>query len=190
MKLKFEPNKISFDEAGFRNELMGYIRNGMDSFEKRYLEIMSDKIMKFDHTPEYFKEVVSSELKHIEEILTDGVLTYVAGFDQASSNPFDLMKAYVVAFGMGSEGRPGGQDRAIYAGPHGRMVYDNTLDGQHPSNIPGEGWPMPKTWNHPGIDFVVETNNDPLVQTEFVKTFEMVCRNLPVNIVSKHIKVG
>jgi len=187
MKLKFEPNKISFDEAGFRNELMGYIRAGMDSFEKRYLEIMSDKIMKFEHTQYYFKTVVSNELKHIEEILTDGVLTYIAGFDAASADHFDLMKAYVIAFGMGSLGKTG---KPIHAGPQGRMVYDDMLSGQHPSEIPGEGWFMPDSWNHPGMDFVTATNNDPLVQTEFIKTFEMVCKNLPLNIVSKHIKVG
>lgn len=187
MKLKFEPNKISFDENGFRNELLGYVRKGLDEFEPRYIDIMRDKIMKFDHTPQYFREVVSMGLKHIEEELVGGVLTYIAGFDEGSAQPFDLMKAYVVARGMGSEG---GTGVPIYAGPNGRMVYDNTLDGQHPSNIPGAGWKMPPTWNHPGIDFVAETNNDQRVRNEFIKTLEMVCRDLPLNIVSKHIKVG
>lgn len=185
MKLKFEPNKISFDETGFRNELMGYIRNGMDSFEKRYLDIMGDKIRKFPHTKEYFRSVVAASLEHIREEMVGGVLTYIAGFNEGTADPYDLMKAYVIARGMGSKGV---NKTPVHAGPPGRLVYDSYLDSYGPSNQ--EDHDLPETWNHPGFDFVAETNNDPLVQTEFRKTLEQICRDLPVNIVSKYIKVG
>ena len=186
MRITFEPNKLTFDEKGFQDELLKYVQDEMDIFEKRYLDVMGDIIQKFPHTKKFFRETVAMALKHIETDLVGGVLTYVAGFNENNADPFDLLKAYVIALGMGDQAVGGGEP--IYAGPNGRMVYDNYLEGQHPSRIPGVGWQMPPTWNHPGIDYVTETNN--AVRSEFYAMLRNICSKLPDDIIAKHIKVG
>ena len=191
MKLKFEPNKISFDEAGFRNEIFGIVRRGLDKFEEDYLQQMADIIDDVD-TAHYFKDVVKSMLKHIGEEIVGGVITYVAGFD-AGGDPADTMKAYVIAYGMGSKGKTG---VPITAGPPGRKVWDSWLDGYKVSDgwYPGSrvagttGPEMPETWNHAGINFVEEATK--IMRVHFIDMLEDVFSALPPNIVSKHIKVG
>lgn len=185
MNIRFEPNKISFDEAGFRNEILTYVRGELDLFEKEYLDVMGDIIRKFPHTKEYFRQVVAASLEHIKEDLVGGVLTYVAGFNEDEADPFDLMKAYVIARGMGSEGI---NNTPVYAGPNGRLVYGDYLDEYHPSKIQGDGYTLPESWNHPGIDFVAETNAR--VKSAFFAMLRRICSDLPLDIVSKHIRVG
>lgn len=176
MKLTFVPNKISFDEAGCRNEVLGYVRAEMDVFEKEYLDAMGDIIYRFPHTKLYFRQVVRASLEHIREELVDGALTYIAGFNEAAADQYDVVKAYVIAKGMDP----------IQAGPQGRIVYGNDLDEQHPSRVK---YPHPlPTWKHPGIDFVGEANK--AVQGNFKNMLFNICAKLPGDIVSKHIHVG
>lgn len=181
MKLKFEPNKISFDENGFRNEIFGIVRRKLDDFEQDYLQQMADIIDDVD-TKGYFKSVVKSMLKHIGEEITGGVITYIAGFD-AAGDPADTMKAYVVAFGMGSKGKTG---IPVTAGPPGRQVWDSWLDGQISSTQ--QEHTLPASWNHAGIDFVAEASK--IMRIHFIDMLNDVFDAMPANIVSKHIKVG
>lgn len=44
-----------------------------------------------------------------------------------------LVRSMLVVEGSGDKAKGGGE--AIYRGPYGRMVWDNALSGQHPSQI-------------------------------------------------------
>lgn len=181
MKLTFVPNKISFDEAGLRNEIFAIIRKHLDSFEKEYLEQMAEIIDDVD-TKGYFKTVVKSMLKHIGEEIAGGIITYIAGVD-TGGDPADTMKAYVIAYGMGSRGKTG---VPVTAGPPGRKVWDSWLDG--PITSTQREHRLPDSWNHAGIDFVKEASK--IMRVHFIDMLNDIIDALPANIVSKHIHVG
>ena len=179
MKIEYKPAKITFDQAGFENEIFGIVRGVLDEFEKEYLEKMAEIIDHVD-TKRYFKTVVKDYLKHIEEEVSNGVITYVAGFD-AGGNVADTMKAYVIAYGMGSKGKTG---IPIKAGPPGRIVWNNMLDAQVPSEQ--EEHLMPKSWNHAGIDFVHDATEE--MRKHFNDMLEDIASKIPSNIIAKHIR--
>lgn len=62
----------------------------------------------------------------------------------------DFVKAMVIAYGSGSAA---GNER-IHKGPPGRMVWDDNLDGKHPSTAAYTTDYMPDEFNQTGNKFV------------------------------------
>ena len=182
MKIKFEANTFTFDTRAFIRDVEKICKKHLSDFEKEYLEAMGKVIDDVD-TKGDFKKAVKGLLKHLSTEVVDGVITYTAGVDLDNASEGDTMKAYVIAYGMGLYGRDA---VPVFAGPPGRMVWDNSLSGQHSSTK--EFKILPESWNHYGKDFVAYATdtmrvhfNDMLSDTYD----EIVALNL-----SNYIKVG
>lgn len=171
----FTPAKITFDIAGFKHDVQKYVKEAMDEFEREFIEEMQSEIDLTD-TKGYFKQVVKAELHHISTEIVDDVITYVTGFDEATADEFDTIKAKVIVNGM----------EAGYAGPEGRIVIDNFIDSRHPSYVKSsEGIKLPDSWDHEGRAFVLNAVEN--LRSRYNDMLESIGASIPADLIVKHI---
>lgn len=182
MNIRFEPNKIGFNAAGFQAEILRLITRDLDNFADIIIDEMRKEIDLTD-TKGYFKEVVKGQLKVLSRNMAGAVITYLIGYPEDEVSFGDWMKAHVIAEGMGSLGKTG---VPVHAGPPGRLVWDNMLDNTIPSTQ--QAHDLPDTWNHAGRPFV--ENAMRACKVFLPDILEGFVMNLPRDIVSRFIVSG
>lgn len=183
LQISFKPNKISFDEGGFRNEVRAYVRLALDKAEEKYIELMQQAVDETVTAPQHWLGGIKDSIRHLETLLEGDVITYVTGVSSAEGSAA-WMRAMVVAYGMGKLGLNG---NAIYAGPEGREVWDNDLAGRTSSKIK-ESVEIPESWYHAGSWFI--QNATTMMRTIYADTLQDALDVLPADIVSRHIIVS
>lgn len=145
-------NSLSINESVLKAALRPYILQAFTEAEDKLLDLMEKEVMRTVHGngpgKPAWRSKTRSALKLVEEMITDDYLEAKVGFD-ANAAFTDFVKAMLISEGAGSAA--GGE--AIHAGPPGRSVWDDNLDGKHPSNAKSE-YDMPSGFNQPGNHFV------------------------------------
>ena len=183
VKVEFKPNKISFDEAGFRNEVRSYVRIALDEVEEEYIKLMREAVDETVTAPKHWLEGIKDSIRHLETFLEGDVITYVTGVSSAEGSAA-WMRAMVVAYGMGKLGLNG---NAIYAGPAGREVWDNDLAEKTTSKVQNTH-ELPPSWYHAGSWFIQNATAN--MRVRYNDTMQAALQVLPADIVSRHIIVS
>lgn len=161
--------------------LKPYFVEAMDEVESRLLEIMAQEINKSVAGDPKWREEMRGKLKRVREEIAEGYLKYAIGLgDEPDTYPY--IRAMVVTFGAGSAvGNP-----PIQAGPEGRSVYNDALDGQRPSRVVKED-DLPAGFNQKGYNWL--TNAMTRMQTQFRMIMEGVWENIPDAVLSSNLLV-
>lgn len=131
--------------------------------------------------PEW-REMMRDRLEVIEEVVTDEYMEAKVGLD--SNMLFtDFVKAMIVAYGSGSRVFNG----SIEAGPTGRIVWDDNVDGKHPSRS-ATNYLLPLEFNQRGNAFV--KNAILLMKIFFDDILAEAADNLPSSIFYKNVHVS
>lgn len=183
VKIEFKPTKISFDEAGFKNELRSYVRIALDHAEEEYIKLMQEAVDETVTAPKHWLEGIKDSIRHLETLLEGDIITYVVGVSSAEGSAA-WMRAMVVAYGIGKLGLNG---NAIYAGPAGREVWDNDLAGKTTSRVQNTH-EIPPTWYHAGSWFIQNATSN--MRVIYNDVMQEALQALPADIVSRHIIVS
>lgn len=192
VKVEFKPNKISFDEAGFRSEIRTYVRFALDEAEEEYIKLMREGVDETVTAPNEWLDGIKESIRHLETIMEGDIITYVTGVSSPEGSAA-WMRAMVVAYGMGELGLNGNM---IFAGPYGRSVWDNDLAGKTTSKVTrvheiptdDEESPGYKTWYHAGSWFIQNATAN--MRVRYNDTMQAALEVLPADIVSRHIIVS
>lgn len=148
--------EIKLSNLSFSASAVDAIRNhflrAFRECEEWLLQKMEDEIVRTNYGngpgKPAWREMLQKRMTIVDEIVTNSFFEGKVGLD-ADMIYSDFVKAMLIAYGAGSAA--GGD--AIHAGPTGRMVWDDNLDGQKPSSAQG-WWDLPAAFNQPGNDWV------------------------------------
>lgn len=121
----------------------------MDYAEEFLIDLMKEAIDETSTAPHEWRETLKSDLKHVEDIVTQQMIQYTTGVEYPEGEGM-WMRAMVIAYGMGKLGLNG---NVIMAGPYGRSVWDGDLLSHKPSDVLDEH-EIPQSWYHAGGWFI------------------------------------
>ena len=147
--IQFVPYQISFDIPKLMTAIAPYVMRALNSAEDWLIDEMQRAIDEMSSSPRDWREELKSDLRHVETLITNDIITYVTGVEYSVGGA-DWLRAMVIAYGMGELGL---NAYTIYAGPEGRMVWNGDLRMRIPSRVK-DRHPIPDSWNHGGGDFV------------------------------------
>ena len=130
--------------------------------------------------PEW-RELMRERLEVVNETVTDDYMEAKVGLD-TNMLFTDLVKAMVITYGSGNKVGNG----SIEAGPTGRMVWDDNVDGKHPSRADGN-WLLPDEFNQTGNHFI--ENSIKLMRKHYRDVLDEASASLPSSIFYKHVHV-
>lgn len=96
----------------------------------------------------------------------------------------DEVRAMIVAYGSGDKAGSGG--KPIRAGPTGRSVWNDKLDGKHPSHAQHE-YPLPDAFNQAGNQFIADAMHR--MRTQFGDRIKQAFRDTPEDMVATKVRV-
>lgn len=131
-----------------------------------------------------WRKMIRESLEVVSETVTDDYMEAKVGL--GSDILFtDFLKAMIVAYGSGNRVGNG----SIEAGPPGRIVWDDNMDGQHPSRVEGN-YLLPEEFNHTGNHFI--QNAITLMRKHFKDTLDDAAASLPSSVFfnNLHVKGG
>lgn len=156
--------------------------------EDQLLSIMEQEIMKTTHgqapgKPEW-RQMMRDRLEVVNETVTDEYIEAKVGLD-TNMLFVDFVKAMIIAYGSGSRVGNG----SIEAGPTGRIVWDDNVDGQKPSEAQGN-WLLPDEFNQRGNHFI--ENAVKLMRKHFNDVLNEAAATLPSSVFysNLHIRGG
>lgn len=161
-----------------------YIRH-LAKAEDRLLELMEQEVLHTTHgqapgKPEW-RNMVRDKLEVIEEVVTDQYMEASVGLD-ANILFTDFVKAMIIAYGSGNKVGNG----SIEAGPTGRTVWDDNVDGQAPSKAQGN-WLLPDEFNQTGNQFI--RNATKLMRKHFDDVLAEASASLPSSVFYNNVQV-
>lgn len=155
MNFQLNLNKISITPTGVVSDLTPQLRKAMEIAEKWLIDLMAEAIDETSTAPHDWRDSLKADLKHVEDEVSRDMIKYIAGVDYAEGSG-EWMRAMVIAYGMGKLGLNGNE---IMAGPRGRIVWDNDLLNQKPSDVETEH-EIPESWYHAGGWFIHNAINN------------------------------
>lgn len=182
MKFELKLNKISLDTAAVRRDMKPYIKQALDDAEEWLIELMWDAIDETSSAPHEWRDALKSDLHRVSEEALKDHIKYSVGVDYPEGTGA-WMRAMVIAYGMGIYGLNG---ERIYAGPYGRIVWDNDLENMVPSQVENEH-EIPMTWYHAGGWFIHNAISN--LRTIYDDVIESAMANMPDAVFSKNVKV-
>lgn len=146
-------NSLSLNEGALMAALKTYIVAAFHEAEDELLELMGKEVMRTVHGggpgKPAWRSRTKEQLKVVEEQIADLYLEAKVGFDPSAAIT-DFIKAMIIDDGSGSAGPTG---HCIVAGPPGRSVWDDNIDGQHPSEAKSQ-YMLPGAFNQEGNHFI------------------------------------
>lgn len=174
-------NRFYLDKDALKAALKPYFIKAMDEIEDALIGIMKEEIGKSKAGATDWHEEMQGALKRVEESMTNDYIERKIGL-AAQEPDYDYIRAMVVTFGAGSAvGRA-----PIHAGPYGRIVYNNDLDGQHPSRVVHE-YDLPAEFNQKGYDWV--TNAERRMGTLMQNKLDAVWGQIPDSVFTSCLRV-
>lgn len=164
-----------------RKHLLKYLAKAED----RLLELMEQEVLRTTYKdapgkPEW-RKMVQDRLEVVNETVTDEYMEAKVGLD-TNMLFVDQIKAMVVAYGSGNRAGNG----PIEGGPTGRIVWDNNLDGQRPSEVDGN-YLLPLEFNQRGNNFI--HNATKLMRKHFDDVLDEACSSLPSSVFYGNVHV-
>lgn len=178
MKFELKLFKLSLDVDGVKRSMMPYIREAMDKAEDRFIEIIRDEIDLVSGSPHVWRELLKSDIKHIREEIENDVIRYYIGPEYQEDPENGLwMRAMVIAYGNAPP---------IFAGPKGRIVWDDELLARKESV--SNYHEIQDSWYHEGREYI--QNAVTLMRTEFERTIIGSLSGMPASVFADNIKIS
>lgn len=148
-------NTLSLNGSALYSALENYYVDALQRAEDKLIEIMREEIQRTTNggapgKPSWRNEI-SSMLRETYRVVANGYIEAEVGvpYEVSEGNGYELVRAMLIAYGGGSAA--GGEP--ITAGPHGRSVWNENLDGKHPSRAEST-YQLPSGFNQRGNNFV------------------------------------
>lgn len=188
MPKKSKLYKLSINTDALIRDIFRYYLKALDRAEDRLIELMRQEIQKTTHggapgKPEW-RNQISAMLKEVSREVTADYIKAEVGLSDKVLGTFQwlLVRAMIIAEGSGSEvGNP-----PIQAGPYGREVWNSSLTGKKPSKAMTTYY-LPAAFNQEGNHFI--ENAVKLMKKEYEGILDEAARNMPANIVARHVNV-
>ena len=185
---KTQINVLSLDTSAVMREIKNHLLKYLAKAEDQLLTIMEREILQTTHgdapgKPQW-RAMLQDRLEVINETVTDEYMEAKVGLD--SNMLFtDFVKAMIITYGSGNRVGTG----SIEAGPPGRIVWDDNVDGQGSSQAQGN-WLLPQEFNQTGNRFI--ENSVKLMRKHYNDTLDEAAASLPASVFYKnvHIKGG
>lgn len=192
MRNDFKPTQIYIDEAGLIASIKTHYIKAMEKAEDKLISIMKKEVKKTTYgkspgKPKWRKEI-SSLLQEVYREVADNYIEFGVGVpnDLAFNT---IIKAMIIGYGSGFmaySGATGGYSSgSITAGPPGRSVWDNDMDGKHPSKAKST-YEIPQ-FNQEGNHFIY--NSMLLMQKHFDDVLADASASLKDSVFYKHVIV-
>lgn len=149
--LKFEKTNLSFDAEACKNALIQYFTDVLHEADEKYLGLMMQELFKVGDGPRdrsaritKWRRQVLLDMKEINIQIAKGKLESRVGV--SDSNDEIWRKGVILQKGGGPN----------YAGPYGRIVWDDDYVGRHPSIVKAKepGRRLPAKWKLTGKDWM------------------------------------
>ena len=178
MKFELKLFKLSLDADGVKRSMMPYIREAMDKAEDRFIEIIRNEIDLVSGSPHEWRDILKGHIQHLRDEIENDVIQYYVGPDyDADLNSGLWMRAMVIAFGNMAP---------IFAGPKGRIVWDDDLLRLKRSE--SNYHELQQSWYHDGRDYI--QNAVTLMRTEFERIIIGSLSDMPASVFTDNIKIS
>lgn len=167
-------NIISMDEGALMASLRREAQDALELEGQKLVNHMRREIRNTTHggapgKPEWRKEIADN-LGRVAIAVTETSVSVDVGY--SPSDKADEVRAMIVEAGSGSEAG----NEPVHAGPTGRSVWNEDVNGKHPSRAKSE-YLLPAAFNQKGNQFV--ENAMRLMKTDFGNVTEAVFTLLP-----------
>lgn len=182
MKFDLKLDRISMNARGVIKAMKPQIIKAMDATEDRLIEVIQKEIDRVEGSPHDWRTGLKEDIKRIREEIARDVIRYYIGPDYPEDpENYAWMRAMVIAFG---------NEPPIYAGPAGRIVWDNDLLNRTESKVmPRDGkQEIPESWYHTGRNYI--ENAITIMRTEFVDIVAGVMQDIPNTIFTENMKTS
>ena len=178
--------KLSLNTGNVMNAIRQHFIRAMSEAEDKQLDIMEREVMRTVHGngpgKPAWREETREKLEVIEQTIADDVIESKVGFDRKGLFT-SFVKAMIVSEGAGSAAG----NAAIYAGPPGRMVWDNDMSSKHPSTAKST-YNLPAGFNQEGNQFV--SNAIRLMEKHYDNIIATAWASLPESIFYGNVSVS
>lgn len=192
LKSDFIPTEITIDQQGLVDAIKAHYVKAMEKAENKLISIMKKEIKKTTYgkapgKPKWRKEI-STLLQEVYREVADNYVEFGVGIpDDVAYNTF--VKAMIIAYGngfMGYGNATGGYSSgSITAGPTGRSVWDDDMNGKHPSKAKSV-YEIPQ-FNQEGNHFIY--NSMLQMQKHFDDVLADASKSLSDAVFYKHVIV-
>lgn len=165
LSLEFVPTEIHISEADQITAIKDHYINALVQAEDQLLSIMKQEVIKTTYGLSPGKPEWRDELsRHLKEVYREVANNYVEiGVGVPSVDSLNsIVKYMLITYGSGSKADDGGNP--ITAGPTGRLVWDNELESQKPSESKTT-YQLPDEFNQSGNHFI--SNSITLMEKHF-----------------------
>lgn len=180
-------NTLSLNVDACMADLKEHYKTALKEAENKFIEIIDQEVVRPNvgggPGKPGWREAAKEHMNVLEERFVDNYLEADVGYDMKGAFS-DFVKTMLILQGGGSAA-PGGSP--ITAGPPGRSVWDNNLDGKHPSSAKSE-YTMPDGWNQPGNKFM--ENAVRRMQTFFYDIIDSANAKLPDSVFYDNVMVS
>lgn len=177
MKFELKLFKLSLDADGVKRSMMPYIREAMDKAEDRFIEIIRNEIDLVSGSPHEWRDILKGHIDHLREEIENDIILYYVGPDyDADLNSGLWMRAMVIAYGNAPP---------IFAGPKGRIVWDDELLARKASV--SNYHEIQDSWYHEGREYI--QNAITLMRTEFERIIIGSLSDMPASVFADNIKI-
>ena len=171
-------NHLFINQAGLLNALRDHYVQALRQAEPFLIENMKKEMGVRTHgcapgKPEWITQL-SGLLQETYLIATDNYIESGVGIPESVAHNI-IVRAMIIEEGSGSKVGNG----RIKAGPSGRMVWDDSVSGQKPSQAKSE-WFLPEAFNQEGNHFV--ENAVALTQKHFDDVLSAASKSLPSSL--------
>ena len=190
--INFKPTQIYIDEGSLFDAIKAHYIRAMKDAEKKLISIMKKEIQKTSYgkspgKPEWRKEL-SSLLQEVYSVVADNYIEFGVGIpDDVAYNA--IVKAMLIGYGSGFMAYGGSTNGyssgPITAGPAGRSVWDNDMQGKHPSQAKST-YEIPQ-FNQEGNHFIY--NSMILMQKHFDDVLADASKSQASSVFYKHVIV-
>lgn len=165
LSLEFVSTEIHISEADQITAIKDHYINALVQAEDHLLSIMKQEVLKTTYglspgKPEWRNEL-SNCLKEVYREVADNYVDIGVGVPSTDSL-HNVVKYMLIAYGSGSKADDGGNP--ITAGPTGRLVWDDDLESQKPSESKTT-YQLPDEFNQSGNHFI--SNSITLMEKHF-----------------------
>lgn len=180
---KIKVKSLSMNETAVFSAIKQHLLTALRNNEQQLLSLMQKEVLETTYgdapgKPRWRDELRDS-LSILEEQITDEYMNVSVGAD-VQENTYKFVRAMLITYGSGSRVGNG----SIEAGPTGRIVWTEDLDGQQASRAEGN-YLLPLEFNQRGNKFI--DNAVQLMQKFWNDTLDNAMATLPESIFCENI---
>jgi hypothetical protein len=182
---EFKVNQLVLNEAVTMRLIKNHLLQALRDSEKKLLDLMEAEVLRttYKEAPgkPRWRQDLRKSLRKLEEVITDDYMCATVGAD-IDQDTYHFVRAMIITYGSGDKVG----NKPIQAGPEGREVWTDDLDGKKSSKAKAT-YLLPDEFNQTGNQFI--SNAVKLMQKHFYDTLDEASCSLPDSVFYNNVKV-